>query len=227
MFKKIITLFCVCALAGCSKDSIHQLDAEDHASYVVLDSPDFEESVALNQDGSLNGVFAHTSACVSSSKIPVILGGALGTYAYPYEPSMTPMKLFRSSLPCQPNIPYFIYSHMNSEGNSKTGHSVTYRLTLNPFFFNDVKVVDVEWEFNGKTQSSLPRQLIVDNLKANQTNSVICRVFATSDNAAVYSQELEFDFKVLLDLLNGSYVNYESGYSYACTNTGLAPIIAP
>jgi len=38
---------------------------------------------------------------------------------------------------------------------------------------------------------------------------------------------MTFDFEILLDVDAGSVVEYGSGSSYACTNTGLAQIIAP
>jgi len=53
---------------------------------------------------------------------------------------------------------------------------------------------------------------------------VACEVFSTDNKVSVYSQEMTFDFEISI---NPSVIEYASGYSYACTNTGLAPIIAP
>jgi len=153
----------------------------------------------------------------------------LGTSAYPYASNMSLIKLLNSSLPCQPSIPYFIYGSVDDQGGDifSDGYSVTFRLILNPSYNSLVKVVDVNWELNGQNQASVG-SLTIDDLRVGQSNSVTCRVFSTDNNVTVYSQEMELDFRMLLNLGGGNpSIEYLSEYTFPCVSGGTNPIIAP
>gem|GEM_PF-5316936 len=153
---------------------------------------------------------------------------SLGAYAYPFSFSMSSVKLYSSSLPCQPSIPYFIFSHLEEGGDDKASeYTATFRLVLNPSFFDAVKVVDVEWDFNGQTDPLSLQSITIDELQAGNSNAVSCRVYSTDNNVSVYSQEMTFDFNLLIDAVDGASIEFESGSQYACTNTGIFPIVAP
>jgi len=59
-----------------------------------------------------------------------------------------------SSLPCQPNIPYFLFSFIcqDDEGDIRftNKYSATFFLVLNPSYDSEVEVVDINWELNGQ-----------------------------------------------------------------------------
>lgn len=234
MIKKIFFLAFICALVSCQKEAV-QLDGKElSTSYKLSSSSDFKNLPAEVQDIISNGGAGHFSCEATTGRKPANLtvfgsgSSSLGAYAYPFSFSMNPVKLFNSSLPCQPGIPYFIFSHIEGGGEGKvTEYTTTFRLVLNPSFFDSVKVVDVEWDLNGQTDPLSLQSLTIDELQAGNSNTVSCRVYSTDNNISVYSQEMTFDFNVLIDVVDGATINFESGSQYACTNTGIFPIVAP
>jgi len=249
MIKKIFFLAFICALVGCQKEIV-QLDYKElissnksnsSDSYKLSDTPDFKDLPAEVKDIITNGGVGHfgceniynkPSADGSSSlDITSFFGSStssLGTYAYPYTLSMSPIKLYNSSLPCQPNTPYFIFSYLDSEGEGKnTKYSVAFHLVINPIYFNPVNVVDISWELNGLNNPGPVNIFTINDLHIGDSYSVACKVFSTENNTAVYSQEMPFDFEISIEPGTGPIIEFVSGYSYACTNTGIFPIVAP
>lgn len=226
MIKKIFILAFICTLIiGCKKDTV-QLGDEELASSKLSASSYHEDLPSEVRDIIANGGVGHFG-CENTNRLQGLDGGSLGAYAYPYTWSMRPLSLLNSSLPCQPNIPYFIFSHINSKHAGKSDHSVTFRLVLNPSYFASVKVFGIDWELNGQNEPTPFISFTVDDLEVGESNSVTCRVFSTGNSVAVYSQEMTFDFNISVAVGTGAFVDFESGSTYACTNTGIFPIIAP
>jgi len=228
MLKNFFLLAFICALVSCSKDSVQPNSNELVSADKVTDSSDYVDLPLEVRDIIANGVEGHMGCEISDNKSSKN-GGSLGSYAYPLTSEMSSIFLLNSSLPCQPNIPYFIYNFLHKPGFIKNaaGYSATFYLVVNPNFSSNVKVLDVDWGLNGQNDPVPVKSFTVNNLQIGQSNSVSCEVFATDNKSTVYSQEMTFDFEVLLEIGTGAVVQYGSGYSYACTNTGLSPIIAP
>lgn len=215
MIKKMFFFAFICVLAGCQKDTVRFDSNELVSSYGYFPS-DVNDMIA-NGGGHLG--------CETSSNIEFKnRDGALGKYEYPLTPDMTPLFLLHSSLPCQPNIPYFLFNFVHPEDGK---YAATFFLVANPNYSSQVKVFDIDWTLNGQNNPVPLKTFTIHDLQIGESNSVTCKVFATDNKVAVYSQEMTFDFEVLLDLKTGVVIEYGSGYSYACTNTGLTPIIAP
>lgn len=224
MIKKFFIFVFVCTLIGCQKDAV-QLDNIEVASSEMLVTSDYENLSSGVRDIIINGGSGHLE-CETSNK--VLDGESLGSYAYPYTSDMTPLQLYKSSLPCQPSIPYFLFGYVSSNQNAgKTEHSINYRLVSNPSYFDSVDVVDVRWKVDGQNDPVAVRGLKMNDLKVGESHSITCRVFSTDDNLSVYRQQMTFDFEVSIDIETGPFIEYGSGSTYACTNTGIFPIIAP
>jgi len=235
MLKNFLFLALVCALVGCQKDSVQINNNESAPSYKKAGSNDYQNLPQEVRDIIANGGAGHNISCeISNDKKAAVNSGffggasALGAYAYPYSLGMSPIKLFASSLPCQPSIPYFIFSNLESEGDGKgSTYSANFHLVLNPSYFNSVKIVDIEWELNGQNILDPNQIFTLNDLQIGESNSVSCRVFSTENNITVYSQEMSFDFEILIDIDSGAVIEFASGATYACTNTGIFPIVAP
>ncbi len=222
MIKKIFFVAFICALMGCQKDTV-QFDSNEAASTYKQSS--YENLPSEVRNILINGGAGHFG-CESSNRVPLVLNsGVLGTYAYPYTSNLSPIKLYKSSIPCRPNIPYFIFGH--AEGGSKGLNSVTFHLALNPSYSGPVQVFDINWELKGENTSVPFKSFTIDDLQINESRSLTCRVFSTDNNLSVYSQEMTFDFKLLIALGSDPVVEFESGYTYACMNNGIFPIVAP
>jgi len=238
MIKKIFFLAFICAVvSSCSKqtDTV-QLNSNESVSSYKLSSASVKGDLPTEvRDIIINGGDGHFDCDISNNR--AVLGGgsssggsALGTYAYPFILNMNPIKLYNSSLPCQPGIPYFIFGNVDAQGQGKNSDeiSATFRLVLNPSYFDPVKVVDVNWELNGQNDPAPVSSFTINDLQIGQSNSVTCEVFSTDNYATVYSQEMTFDFEILIDPQVGSAViEYASGYTYSCASGGTFPIIAP
>lgn len=216
----------VCVLAGCQKDAVQTNSNEFVSSDKLIDTPYGYFPSEVN-DMIANGGDGHFGCAISNHTESKSKGGTLGKYAYPLTPDMNPLILLRSSLPCQPNIPYFLFNFVKEDINVSGRYSATFFLVLNPTFNSKVRVVDIDWELNGQNDPAPVKSFTINNLQMGESNSVTCKVFSTDNKSSVYSQEMTFDFKVLLDINAGTSIRYGSGYSYACTNLGLTQIIAP
>ncbi len=167
--------------------------------------------------------------CEMSNDRQLKNGEGLGTYAYPLTSDMNPLFLPTSSLPCQPGIPYFIFSRINRQNGMflSNNYSATFFLVANPSYNSEVDVLDIDWGLNGQNDEVSIRRFTVNNIQIGESNLVTCKVFSTDDEVSVYLQEMKFDFEISLSLGTGLVIEYGSGSSYACTNTGLTPIVAP
>jgi len=240
MIKNFLFLAFICVLVSCEKEAV-QPNSNDFVSTKTLKagSSDYGDLPSELKDIVATGGASHSECDINESKQQLGLGqlglvqlggqSLLGTYAYFYAYNTSVIKLLDSSLPCQPNIPYFIFSYVEQdEVENSNEYSATFLLVSNPSYFDEVKVVDINWALNGQNNPVPVQSFTVDGLQIGESSSVACKVFATSNNLAVYAQEMEFDFGISIDPMVGSVViEFESGYSYACTNTGLTPIIAP
>jgi len=234
MIKKFFFLAFICALIGCQKDSVQPNTKKLVSSYNKLSNSSNQKDLPVEvRDIIANGGVGHFGCEVSNNKES--LGGTdggslLGAYAYPYTANMSPVKLYNSSLPCQPSIPYFIFSYIDPESNNifSGGYSITFHLVLNPNYFNTVKVVDVNWELIGQNDLVSSNNFTIDGLQIGESKSLTCKVFSTDNDVTVYSQEMELDFEILLNLGGGEpVIEYSSEYTFACPSGGTFPIIAP
>lgn len=228
MIKNLFFIAFICALVGCQKNSVQLVGNELVSSDELTNSSSYGDLPSEIKEIIANGIDEHF-ACEISDNRPSKNGGSLGTYAYPLTSDMSPIMLLHSSLPCQPNIPYFIFSHLKKQSLVKhsKAYSATFFLLLNPNYSSNVKVVDINWQLNGQNDSVPVQSFTINNLQIGESNSVVCQVFSTDNKSTVYSQKMMFDFEILLSLQTGAAIEYVSGYSYACTNTGPSPIIAP
>ena len=234
MFKKITALVLICALVSCSKETTHLNNSDIVSANQQTGSLDLAGVPSEVKDIIANGGVGHLGCEIlhSNKKGDLTLTGDLGTYEYPYTSDLGFIILESSSLPCRPNIPYFIFGVAKRKvgfGNqNRNQYSATFYLVENPSYFDDIKVVDIDWSLNGQAETLLPFQSFrVNNLEAGESTSLACRVFATDDDATVYSQEMTFDFDVKLIDRNSPEIEFRSGYVYACASTGIFPIVAP
>jgi len=231
MIKNFFFLAFICFLASCQKDAVQLHSNEFISSDKLINSSDYEDFSFEVRDMIANGGEGHFGCEISNNRQSKNGAGSLGTYAYPLTSDMRPIFLLHSSLPCQPNIPYFLFNYVRKQrGGIKASnkYSATFFLVVNPNYYSAVKVVDINWDLNGQNNPVPVQSFTINNLQIGESNSVTCQVFSTDNKSSVYSQEMTFDFEVLIDLgLGGTVIEYGSGYSYACTNTGLSPIIAP
>lgn len=234
MIKNFFFLAFLCVLVSCQKESV-ELNSDEPISSKTMKttSSGYGDLPVDVRDIIANGVDDHFGCEINNNKEALgggLFGGSssLGTYAYPYTINATPIRLLKSSLPCQPGIPYFIVSYLDKEGDSKgSEYSATFLLVSNPSYADQVRVVDIDWELNGQSETVPVQSFTINGIQIGESNSVACNVFSTANNVAVYSQEMTFDFELSIDLGVGVVIEFGSGYSYACTNTGITPIIAP
>ena len=219
MIKKLFFIAFICALTSCQQETV-QFDTQQATSHELSASSDYEDLPSKVRDIIANGGVGHFG-CQTTSKKGVKGGGELGNYAYPYTSDIRPIRLYASSLPCQSNIPYFIFSNID-------GVSTTFRLVLNPSYFDPINVVDVNWELNGEDNPSAVQTLTINDLKMGESSSVTCTVFSSDNNLSVYSQEMTFDFQISRNLEAGLVAEFTSGYTYTCSRGGGGiQIVAP
>lgn len=244
MIKNVFFLAFICVLVSCQKDTF-QLNSKDQlnskelvTSYKLSGPSDQRDLPSEVRDIIANGGAGHFGCEITNNRessevefgggVIVEEGSILGTSAYPYTLDMRPIKLFNSSLPCQPGIPYFIFGYIDDGDIFSDDYSIDFRLVLNPNYFDNVKVVDINWELNGQSDSLPLGSFTIDDLQIGEFKSVTCRVFSTDDNVTVYSQEMELDFEISLNLDGGDpIIEYFSEYTFACPSGGTFPIIAP
>lgn len=229
MLKKIFFFAFVCTIVGCQKVSVELNNNEIVSSDKLTSSSDYGDLPSEAIELITNGVEKHVG-CEADNNRQFKNTSGLGTYAYPLTDDMKPIFLLHSALPCQPNIPYFLNSFVSKRGSIKliNGYSATFYLVKNPSYNSSVKVVDIDWDLNGQNNSIPVQSFTINNILIGQSNTVTCEVFSTDNKSSVYAQEMTFDFQISIDpILNSTVIEFGSGYSYACTNTGLTPIIAP
>jgi len=233
MIKKFFFVALICALVGCQKETVKVNNKKVVSSFKLSKSLDQKDLPLEVRDVIANGGDGHFDCEISTNRESVqagLLGGGsiFGSYAYPYTLNLRPIKLFNSSLPCQPNIPYFVFGYIDEGGGTFPGeYSITFHLVLNPSYNNAVKIFDVNWGLNGQNDSDPVGSFTIDNLQIGQSNSVICEIFSTDNDIAVYSKELPLDFEISLNPGGDLVIEYSSDYTFACASGGTFPIIAP
>jgi len=108
MIKKLFFLAFICVLVGCQKDSV-QININELVSSDKLTNPsDYGDFPSEVNEFIVNGGAGHLGCEISNRQFKTVgTAGGLGTFAYPLTSDMTALFLLNSSLPCQPNIPYF------------------------------------------------------------------------------------------------------------------------
>jgi len=156
----------VCVLAGCQEDTVEFNSNELVSSDKLTYSSNYGDFPAEVNDMIANGGAGHFG-CKASDK----------------------MFLLHSSLPCQPNIPYFLFSFVNQQGATRfaTDYSATFFLVVNPNYNSHVKVVDINWDLNGENDPVPVKSFTINNLQMGESNSVTCEVFSTDNKSSTLS----------------------------------------
>ncbi len=230
MFKKIFALVLICVLVSCQKETVQLNNTDLVSSNVETYSTDLGDLPPEVRD-IINNYSARHASCeanaINSNKRSS-LSGALGTAAYPYTSDLRNVMVPNSALPCRPDIPYFLLgvTKPKTDDKGEDEYSATFYLVKNPNYFDNINIVDVDWSSNGDVGFSPVQRHKINNIKIGDVLSVSCEIFATNNTSMVYSQDLTFEFDITTHI-NTPVIQFSTGYTYACTNTGLSPIIAP
>jgi len=235
MFKKIIGLVLICALVSCEKSGL-QSDINEQVS-ASRGTKGSTETKGADGIISLPGSGNSGSGLGSvDNDVRDLTNGLLGNVVNNYPSGFgTIDMMYEYSLPCQPDIPYFIFGNAttNDDGYGLE-YGASFTLVLNDDYYESIDIVDIQWDMDGQP-GVLPTQSFSITDLGTGNHTITCQVYTTNDNSTVYMNELTFEFSIDASLPNDPEISYRgAGEIYTCLNadpdgprTGTFAIICP